>query len=93
MAKVYVRGCETFKNYLLESESRFVINTWDDPALFTYRHDFHFMETGLRLDNERTMNSRMFSLPELYKGIVWKTNPGLMYMGKGNMRLETGNLS
>ena len=32
------------------------------------------MQSGLRLDTDRS------SLQELYKGTVWKDNPGLMYM-------------
>jgi len=49
-----------------------------------YKHHFPFMEHKLRLDND----SRLFSLPELYKGIVWKSNPGLMYMGACTRILE-----
>jgi len=44
-----------------------------------YKHNFSFMEQSLRLD--RLVSGRLLCWPELYKAIVWKTNPGLMYLG------------
>ena len=43
-----------------------------------YKHNFSFMEQSLRLD--RLVSGRLLCWPELYKAIVWKTNPGLMYL-------------
>jgi len=44
-----------------------------------YKHNFPFMEQSLRLDR-LVSGHRLLSSPELYKNIVWKTNPGLMYL-------------
>ena len=45
-----------------------------DRWLLCYRRQFPFMQSSLRLENDGSC------LQELYKGTVWKGNPGLMYM-------------
>ena len=46
-----------------------------------YKHHFPFLPDDLRLHNI----TQLFFLPELYKGIFWKSNPSVMYMGAMNM--------